>query len=48
MRGVPSVLRELGKNPTKLISEAGLDPKIFDDPDNRLSLHTRGSSSCIA
>ena len=43
MRGVPSVLRELGKNPAKLISEAGLDPKIFDDPDNRLSLHTRGA-----
>jgi len=42
-RGVPSVLREFGENPAKLISEAGLDPKIFDDPDNRLSLHTRGT-----
>lgn len=40
--GLPEVLRELGFNPNQLIAEAGFDPKIFDSPDNRLSLTARG------
>jgi len=40
--GVPEVLRELGEDPARLICEAGLDPSIFDDPDNRLPLYARG------
>lgn len=42
-RGVPSVLQELGEDSSKLICEAGLNPKIFENPDNRMSLHARGA-----
>ena len=32
------ILLGLGVDPTKLLAEAGVDPKVFDDPENRLSL----------
>lgn len=40
--GVPEVLREMGYNPVKVISRAGLDARIFSNPDNRISLAARG------
>ena len=39
---VPAVLRSLGVDPAAVLSEAGLDPHLFDNPDNRVSLVTRG------
>jgi AraC-like DNA-binding protein len=39
--GVPTVLRNLGLNPSEVLSEGGFDPHIFDDPDNRISFSTR-------
>ncbi|MBV8095688.1 MAG: AraC family transcriptional regulator [Acetobacteraceae bacterium] len=32
--GLPAVLRDLGFNPEKVISEAGLPASLFDDPEN--------------
>jgi AraC-like DNA-binding protein len=40
--GVPEVLRELGYNPAKVISRAGLDMRVFSSPDNRIFLAARG------
>jgi AraC-like DNA-binding protein len=40
--GVPEVLREMGYNPVKVISRAGLDARVFSNPDNRISLAARG------
>jgi AraC-like DNA-binding protein len=47
---LPAVLRSLGANPDQLLAEVGLDLKIFEDPDNRISFATRGRlfSHCIA
>lgn len=32
------ILIGLGVNPATLLAEAGVDPKVFDDPENRLSV----------
>ena len=32
------ILRDLGVNPAGLLAECGVDPKVFDDPDNRIPL----------
>jgi len=32
--GIPGLLAELGLDPERLIAEAGLDPALFDNPDN--------------
>ena len=32
------ILVGLGVNPAELLAEAGVDPKVFDDPENRLSV----------
>jgi AraC-like DNA-binding protein len=40
--GLPGLLKELGHDPVRVISEAGLDPRMFDNPDNRLPLSARG------
>jgi AraC-like DNA-binding protein len=42
IHGVPDVLRELGQNPSQVIDELGLEPRLFDNPDNRLTLAERG------
>ena len=39
---LPAVLRNLGADPAKLFAEAGVDLKLFNDLDNRLSLAARG------
>jgi len=38
---LPGVLRSLGANPTVLLTEAGFDPQLFDDPDNEVSYAAR-------
>ena len=39
---LPDVLRRLGANPAKLLSECGLDIGLFDDPSNQISYAARG------
>ena len=50
MQGVPEVLRRLGADPSQVLREAGIDPGLFDNPDNRISLAARGRlfSRCVA
>lgn len=47
---MPHVLRQLGADPAEVMREAGIDPALFDDPDNRLSHAARGRlfSRCVA
>jgi len=47
---VPDVLRQLGADPAEVLREAGIDPALFDNPDNRLSHAARGRlfSRCVA
>ena len=40
--GVPEVLKELGFDPVKVISRAGLDAGLFNNPNNTISLAARG------
>ena len=40
--GVPEVLRDLDADPAKILSEVGLDLKLFDDPNNLISFLARG------
>jgi AraC-like DNA-binding protein len=42
IHGVPEVLRELGQNPSQVIDDLGLEPRLFNNPDNRLTLAERG------
>ncbi len=46
--GIPGVLRSLGADPEAVLREAGCDPKVFDDPENRVSLaeHNRIVNHC--
>jgi AraC-like DNA-binding protein len=39
---VPEVLRSLGADPEKVLAEIGVDLKLFDNPDNRISYPARG------
>jgi AraC-like DNA-binding protein len=39
---LPSVLAGLGANPAEVLGELGIDLKLFDDPDNRISYLARG------
>lgn len=34
---IPQVLRELGIDAIEIITSAGVDPALFDDPDNRIA-----------
>ena len=47
---IPAVLRSLGADPAEVLREAGIDPSLFDDPDNRISFAARGHllSHCVA
>jgi len=38
---IPAVLRDLGLDPGAVLAEAGIDLKLFDDPDNRISFAAR-------
>src|SRR5262245_33469 len=40
--GVPAVLRGFGIPPAALLAEAGLDPRLFDDPVNELPVASLG------
>lgn len=42
IHGLPEVLRELGQDPSRVLEELGLGPKLFDSPDNRITLLARG------
>lgn len=35
---IPAILRSLGANPEEVLAEVGYDLKLFDDPENRISL----------
>lgn len=39
---VPSTIRHLGLEPNAVLSGSGIDPEIFDDPDNLISFASRG------
>jgi len=47
---VLDVLDSLGVDPAEVVTESGLDPKLFDDPDHVISLAARGRlfSHCVA
>lgn len=47
---IPEVLRSLGANPEEVLADVGCDLKLFEDPDNRISLATRNHivSHCAA
>jgi len=47
---IPAILRDLGVDPTEVLTEAGLDSKLFDDPDNVISYTSRGHliEVCVA
>ena len=47
---IPAVLRSLGADPAKVLTGAGFDPKLFDDPDNLISYAARGRllGRCVA
>ena len=38
---VPDVLRSLGQDPEVVLGEIGIDPRLFDDPDNLISYAAR-------
>lgn len=38
---VPDVLRSLGRDPDVVLREIGIDPRLFDDPDNLISYAAR-------
>lgn len=39
---VPEVLQSLGVDPEKVLAEVGVDLKLFDNPNNRISYPARG------
>jgi len=47
---LPAVLRSLGADPAALFAEAGFDPRLFDDPDARVTFAARGRllAHCVA
>ncbi len=49
-QAIPAVLRSLGFDPAEVLSEVGVDLKVFDDADNRISFATRGRlvAHCVA
>ena len=46
---IPAVLTELGVSPPRAFAQAGIDPRLFEDPDNRLSINALGSllEACV-
>jgi hypothetical protein len=41
-KGIYAPLTELGADPEQVIAEAGVDPRLFDDPDNLISAAALG------
>jgi AraC-like DNA-binding protein len=41
-KGICAALTELGADPEQVIAEAGMDPRLFDDPDNLISVAALG------
>jgi AraC-like DNA-binding protein len=39
---VPAVLQSLGHDPAAVLGEIGIEPRLFDDPDHRISYAVRG------
>ena len=48
--GIPALLRELGQDPAAVFCEAGVDPSLFDDPENIIRFHAAGRllARCVA
>ena len=47
---IPSVLTSLGADPAEVFAEVGIDLRLFDDPDNRITYAARGRllGHCVA
>jgi AraC-like DNA-binding protein len=47
---IPAVLRDFGVDPDEVLTKAGIDPKLFDDPDNLITYSARGClmKHCVA
>lgn len=47
---IPEVLRNLGADPAEVLNEAGFKLDLFNDPENRISIVSRGRliSHCVA
>jgi AraC-like DNA-binding protein len=41
-RAFLQVLTQLGEDPVKLLADSGIDPALFDDPDNLITYRARG------
>lgn len=50
MLAIPDVLRKLGADPAKVLAEAGVEPALFDDPENMMSYAARSRliAHCVA
>lgn len=48
--GIPAVLSDLGVSPQRALTQAGIDPQLFDDPENRIGLEALGLlfENCVA
>ena len=48
--GLPAVLRSLGVDPAEMLAEVGIEPSLFDDPDNLMGYAARGRliRHCVA
>jgi AraC-like DNA-binding protein len=42
LRPIPAILAEHGVDPVPVLASVGLQPRLFDDPENRLSFTTLG------
>jgi AraC-like DNA-binding protein len=49
-QAIPNVLRSLGAEPCALLAEVGVDPALFDDPDNLITYIARSQliNACVA
>jgi len=47
---ITAILRDLGLDPAQVLSEAGIDPTLFADPDNLITYRARGRlmNHCVA
>ena len=47
---IPAVLTELGVSPQRAFTQAGVDARLFDDPDSRIPIETLGGlfDACVA
>ncbi|MBI1283458.1 MAG: helix-turn-helix domain-containing protein [Thiobacillus sp.] len=47
---IPDILTELGVSPQRAFAEAGVDPRLFQDPENRIQIESLGRllETCVA